>query len=317
MELKLIEEQSLFLKSLETQGKSFNTVKNYKADLNCFNEFLGHKQKNLKLKTFTTTQVNEYSQFLEEKYGSPNSIRRRVQALRLFFDYLIMKGVFPDNPMKKMPVAPKVLDLPKPTPFIQITKFYQNLQNELKEAKTTLGACVAARNLIVFHLIYGAGLKVSDLAKLPMSAVLKEKDNYRILVQHPKRDPYTIPLPKLFARDFKNYKELYQAEMKLEGLDFSELLFNSNPYRMISGGLSPRGVELLIEEWRRKLKIELTAKSLRQSCIFKWLNQKIAHTTIKEWLGVAPNYTLELYTDVYEKKPMDFIFSEMEAIHEA
>ena len=312
MELKLIEEQGLFLKNLETQGKSFNTVKNYKADLNCFNEFLASKQKSLKFKSFTTTQVNEYSQYLEEKYGSPNSIRRRVQALRLFFDFLILKGSFPENPLKKMPVAPKVLDLPRPTPFIQITKFYQALQKDLKEAQTDLAKCVASRNIILFHLIYGSGLKVSDLAKIPFTAVLKEKDGFRILVQHPKRDPYSIPLPKLFNRDFKIYKELYLAQMKSEEIEFDELLFNSNPYRMISGGLSPRGTELLFEEWRRKLKLEITAKSLRQSCIFKWLNQKINETTIKEWLGVAPNYTLELYTDLLAKKPMDYVFSEME-----
>lgn len=312
MELKLIEEQGLFLKNLETQGKSFNTVKNYKADLNCFNEFLASKQKSLKFKSFTTTQVNEYSQYLEEKYGSPNSIRRRVQALRLFFDFLILKGSFPENPLKKMPVAPKVLDLPRPTPFIQITKFYQALQKDLKEAQTDLARCVASRNIILFHLIYGSGLKVSDLAKIPFTAVLKEKDGFRILVQHPKRDPYSIPLPKLFNRDFKIYKELYLAQMKSEEIEFDELLFNSNPYRMISGGLSPRGTELLFEEWRRKLKLEITAKSLRQSCIFKWLNQKINETTIKEWLGVAPNYTLELYTDLLAKRPMDYVFSEME-----
>lgn len=317
MELKLIEEQILFLQNLQTQGKSFNTVKNYKADLNCFNEFLANKQKNLKFKSFTTTQVNEYSQYLQEKYGSPNSIRRRVQALRLFFDYLILKGAFPENPLKKMPVAPKVLDLPRPTPFIQITKFYQYLQKDFKAAETSLSQCVAARNLILFHLIYGTGLKVSDLAKITMSSVLKEKDGFRILVQHPKRDPYSIPLPKLFNGDFKIYKDLYNKQMQIEETQFDELLFNANPYRMISGGLSPRGTELLFEEWRRKYKLEITAKSLRQSCIFKWLNQKVNETTIKEWLGVAPNYTLELYTNLLEKKPMDYVFSEMGGTHDS
>ncbi len=317
MELKLIEEQTLFLKNLETQGKSFNTVKNYKADLNCFNEFLANKQKNLKIKSFTLTQVNEYSHYLNEKYGSPNSIRRRVQALRLFFDFLILKGVFPENPLKKMAVSPKVLDVPRPTPFIQITKFYQHLQKDLKHAETPLAKCVASRNIILFHLIYGAGLKVSDLASLPFPSILKEKDGHRVLVQHPKRDPYSIPLPKLFSRDFKVYKELYFEQMKTDSVEFDTLLFNSNPYRMISGALSPRGTELLFEDWRKKLKIEITAKSLRQSCIFKWINLKIPDTTIKEWLGVAPNYTLELYTDVLIKKPMDYVFSEMEAVHDS
>src|SRR5690606_15757912 len=97
-----------------------NTVKNYKADLQCFNTFLIDKQKHLKLKAFTTTQVQEYSLFLTSKYGSPNSVRRRVQALRLFFDYLMAQNIFTENPLKKMAVSPKVLDNPTPTPFPEV-----------------------------------------------------------------------------------------------------------------------------------------------------------------------------------------------------
>ena len=81
MEINLIEKQQEFLKLLETQGKSFNTVKNYKADLRCFNVFLTDKQQNLKIRAFTAGQVQEYSQYLDKKYDSPNSVRRRVQAL--------------------------------------------------------------------------------------------------------------------------------------------------------------------------------------------------------------------------------------------
>ena len=44
MEINLLEKQQEFLKLLQTQGKSFNTVKNYKADLQCFNVFLLDKQ---------------------------------------------------------------------------------------------------------------------------------------------------------------------------------------------------------------------------------------------------------------------------------
>jgi site-specific recombinase XerD len=50
MEWNLIDKQQEFLQLLQHQGKSFNTVKNYKADLQCFNTFLVDKQKNLKMK---------------------------------------------------------------------------------------------------------------------------------------------------------------------------------------------------------------------------------------------------------------------------
>lgn len=316
MEWNLLDKQDDFLRLLEKQGKSFNTVKNYKADLNCFNSFLIEKQKHLKIRSFTNIQVQEYSYFLDQKYGSSNSVRRRVQALRLFFDYLIQQNLFSENPLKKLAVSPKVLDLPEPTPFPEVLKTYKLLKQRVKDSEG-LQNLVNARNVIIFHLIYGAGLKVSDLAKLNFGGIIKDKSNFRVLVEHPKRDPYTVPLPPIFNKDYLFYKNLFQNYSTLNGFDFEELLFNANPYKILSGGLSPRGTELFFEEIRRELKNDMTAKSLRQSCIFKWLNQNTSHSTIKEWLGVMPSYSLELYTNEIEKDPSGKVFVDLEAQDDA
>ena len=311
MEINLIEKQQEFLKLLETQGKSFNTVKNYKADLRCFNVFLTDKQQHLKIRAFTAGQVQEYSQYLDKKYDSPNSVRRRVQALRLFFDFLMAQNLFSENPLKKMAVSPKVLDNPEPTAFPEVLKTYQLLR---KKVQTTegLSQIVNSRNLIIFHLIYGAGLKVSDMAKLHFTSILKDQKGFRVMVEHPKRDPYSIPLPSSFNADFQFYKTNYQLLLKKEGLEIEELLFNANPYKILAGGLSPRGTELFFEDLRKNIKSKMTAKSLRQSCIFKWLNQNINHTTIKEWLGVTPSYSLELYLEELKKNPVGKVFKDIQ-----
>lgn len=307
----LIDKQHDFLRLLEKQGKSFNTVKNYKADLQCFNNFLIDKQQNLKIRSFSTTQVVEYSQYLDQKYDSPNSVRRRVQALRLFFDFLLGQDLFPENPLKKMAVSPKVLDNPEPTPFHEVIKTYKFLKKKLSDSQG-LQELVTSRNIIIFHLIYGAGLKVSDLAKLSFNGILKDRNHFRVLVEHPKRDPYSIPLPEIFTKDFLFYKEKLESHLSSEGRDIEELLFNANPYKILSGGLSPRGTELFFEELRRELKTDMTAKSLRQSCIFKWLNMSINHATIKEWLGVTPAYSLELYLEELNKDPSGKVFKELD-----
>ena len=312
MEFNLLDKQHEFLKLLETQGKSFNTVKNYRADLQCFNVFLIDKQQHLKIRGFTTTQVQEYAQYLDNKYGSPNSVRRRVQALRLFFDFLMAQNIFLENPLKKMAVSPKVLDNPDPTPFPEILKTYQTLKKRIQNTEG-LSQLVNARNMIIFHLIYGAGLKVSDMAKLHFSSILKDQKGYRVLVEHPKRDPYSVPLPPIFHQDFQFYKTHYLQFLKKEDLVIEELLFNANPYKILAGGLSPRGTELLFEDLRKSTKSDMTAKSLRQSCIFKWLNQSINHTTVKEWLGVTPSYSLELYLEELKKDPSGKVYKDLEA----
>jgi site-specific recombinase XerD len=311
MEFNLIDKQQEFLKLLEIQGKSFNTVKNYKADLQCFNAFLLDKQQHLKIRAFTSSQVQEYSQYLDHKYDSSNSVRRRVQALRLFFDFLMSQDLFPENPLKKMAVSPKVLDRPMPTPFPEVIKTYQILKKKVHNSEG-LTQLVNARNVIIFHLIYGAGLKVSDMAKLHFSSILKDQKGYRVLVEHPKRDPYSVPLPAIFNADFQFYKTHYLQFLKKEDLEIAELLFNANPYKILAGGLSPRGTELFFEDLRKSIKSDMTAKSLRQSCIFKWLNQSVNHTTIKEWLGVTPSYSMELYLEELKLDPSGKVFTDLE-----
>jgi site-specific recombinase XerD len=311
MSFDLLDKQSEFLNTLKHQGKSFNTVKNYKADLQCFNTFLIDKQQHLKIKFFGAVQVQEYSQYLDKKYDSPNSVRRRVQALRLFFDFLLGQNLFPENPLKKMAVSPKVLDNPEPTPFPEVISTYQLLKKRVKESEG-LQELVNARNLIIFHLIYGAGLKVSDLHKLHFGGILKDRQHYRVMVEHPKRDPYSIPLPSIFNKDFQFYRAKLQEYSKTMDFEMEELLFNANPYKILAGGLSPRGTELFFEDLRGEMKTDITAKSLRQSCIFKWLSTNIPHATMKEWLGVTPSYSLELYLEEWKKDPSGKVFLELE-----
>ncbi len=295
-ELDLNELQRDFFLKLKSMGRSQNTLKNYKTDLDCFNHYLLKNDKDTDITNFNMAQVQLYGTYLEEKYNSDNSRRRRVQALRIFFDYLVEQNLFESNPVRKLPTSPKFLDIPRPTPFIDVKTLWVSLLEE-STSKNEMLALIARRNQIVMLLIYGAGLKVSDLSKLKTSNIFLDGDSPRVLINHPKRDPYTIPLPPIFKTVLEEYL-LKLSDMKIKSAtNFDELLFNANPYRILSGSLSPRGLEVIFEDYRKKLQITLTPKSLRQACIFKWLTQDHNETLIKEWMGVAPTYSLKLYKE--------------------
>jgi len=70
-------EQEFYL-NLRTQGKSLNTLKNYKTDLDCFNYYLNNEYASTEVKNFDQALVSNYGQYLEKKYSSDNSRRRRV-----------------------------------------------------------------------------------------------------------------------------------------------------------------------------------------------------------------------------------------------
>ena len=254
------------------------------------------------LKTFPLAQVHEYQGHLQKTYGSPNSIRRRVQALRLFFDFLVQKHDFPDNPIKMMAVAPKVLEKPTPVPFKDIIKLKEWLENRIA-ASSGLEKLLSMRNLLVVMLVYESGIKVSDLARLELSDLIDDKKNsgLRVMVRPPKRDPYSIPVSAGLKKFFQAYRaELEDNWRSAEKPNF--VLFNANPHRILAGSLSPRGTELVFEEIRRQLKIEITARTLRQAAVFRWMCLKTGEGQIKEWMGVAPDYDLGLYLEVFNHK---------------
>ncbi len=296
--MDLIGLQDEFFTMLKGKGRSLNTLKNYRTDLDCFNKYLVEvtKNKRLDISGFSIPEIKEYGSFLEKKYNSDNSRRRRVQALRMFFDFLVEEKVFPSNPVRKIPTSPKFLDIPRPTPYVDVKTLWQFLLEE-SASKQPMVRLIAKRNMVTLILIYGAGLKVSDLSGLQVSQIYLDEDSPRVLVNPPKRDPYTVPLPSIFTTVFNDYSKTLVTMKRDSKVEFDSVLFNANPYRILSGGLSSRGIEIIFEEFRKKLMIECTAKSLRQACIFKWLKQKHKDSQIKEWLGLAPSYNLKMYKE--------------------
>lgn len=288
--------QELFLKKLQGQGRSLNTLKNYRTDLQCFNKYLEKKQGNIQLGQFNIPQAQQYGAFLQEKYHSDNSRRRRVQALRIFFDFLVEQNIFSHNPVKKLSPSPKFLDIPRPTPFGEIKTFWGFLIEE-GHSSNKMVRLLGKRNQVIFLLIYGAGLKVSNLANLQTKHIILE-DRPRVFITPRRRDPYTLALPEIFTPLYQDYlTSLKEAQNKMKR-PFDEVFFNANPYCIISGGLSPRGLEAVFEEYRKRPGLSiLTPKSLRQACIFKWITMGVSETLIKEWMGVAPSYSMKLYRE--------------------
>jgi len=290
-------EQEFYAK-LRSQGKSQNTLKNYKTDLDCFNHYLNTEYGPTSVKNFDQVLVTNYGQYLEKKYSSDNSRRRRVQALRIFFDFLLSKELVDSNPVRKLPTSPKFLDIPRPTPFIDVKTLWTYLVEE-SHSHDKIQELLSKRNQILFLLIFGAGLKVSDLSELKVSDVTisSNGEEPRVLIKHPKRDAYTVNLPMIFEKVYADYMAILEEMKQKSQITFDNLLFYANPYRIISGGLSARGIEIIFEDYRNKLLITLTPKSLRQACIFKWIQQQKSVTLMKEWLGLAPSYDLKLYLE--------------------
>jgi site-specific recombinase XerD len=310
-ELKWQELQSkreLYLKDLEDSGKSFNTIKNYRTDLKTFFDFFDLQTNKGPYPDLNLVVIEQYLDFLQKKYPSSNSRRRRVQTLRNFFDFLVQKNIVPENPIKKFPSSPKQVAPPIPAKMELIKKIWNRNQFEfvpIEESGTfRLEQLIKARNRILLILIYEVGLKVSDIESMKWEQV-KLGQLPHVLVIPPKRDPYVLPIPPQYRDLIQRYQKELQTLAKLHEVNSSKVLFYANSFRILGSGLSARGIELLFEEWSKSMQETLTARSLRFSWVFHQLQQGIPHETIKDRMGVAPSYSLLPYSNLAK----NYIFS--------
>jgi integrase/recombinase XerD len=97
---------------------------------------------------------------------APATVARRSASLRRFFGFLVDDGLRKDDPSATLP-RPR---LERPLPRILETGEVERMF-EAAEERAASGEPAAVRNLALLELLYGSGLRATELVSLPRGAV--------------------------------------------------------------------------------------------------------------------------------------------------
>lgn len=97
---------------------------------------------------------------------APSTVARRSAALRRFFGFLVDDGIRKDDPSAALPRPRLERPLPRVLDAQEISRMF-----EAAEDRAASGELVAVRNLALLELLYGSGLRASELVSLPRGAV--------------------------------------------------------------------------------------------------------------------------------------------------
>ena len=97
---------------------------------------------------------------------APATVARRSAALRRFYGFLVDDGLRKDDPSAALP-RPR---LERPLPRILETNEVERMF-EAAEDRASSGELAAVRNLALLELLYGSGLRATELVSLPRAAV--------------------------------------------------------------------------------------------------------------------------------------------------
>lgn len=100
---------------------------------------------------------------------APSSVARKASSLRQFYGFLVDEGLRADDPSPGLPRAQARRPLPRTLTHEEVERLFARAEEEASGERPE-----AVRLLTLLELLYGSGLRASELVSLPVSAVPRD-----------------------------------------------------------------------------------------------------------------------------------------------
>ena len=152
-----------FLEMLSAErGARANTLEAYARDLED-----ARAEVKCALGQASAEAVEAYVAGLAKRGLAAATARRRISALRQFYRFLLQENVRGDDPTARLDAPKRARSLPKTL--------------SLEEIERLIAAGTNPRDRALMELLYGAGLRVSELVSLPLRAAPKAGQAHMII----------------------------------------------------------------------------------------------------------------------------------------
>ena len=272
-----------YLEELNRENASAHTLRNYRADLRQFLGYLSPPDGEPPVPdALDSLLIREWMGELYRRKLAAVTIRRKLAAVRSFLQFLVRNGAIGVNRAKLVntPKAPK--DLPRvPSPEQTNTLLDRVADNKLKRA-------FPERDVVIFELLYGCGLRVSELASLDVESV--DLSGRWLRARGKGRKEREAPIPGKAVEALRRYLEKRKAAAGERAL-----LLNNRGRR-----LSDRGIRGIVKRYASLLGDDpsLHPHSFRHAFATHLLSDGADLRSIQELLGHARLSTTQKYTQV-------------------
>lgn len=270
------------------KGLSANSVYSYQGDLKKYLKYI----KSMNINAHGKIKRKDITDFLFSLRAevSPVSISRVLSTLRSFYRFLLRERIVSVNPTELIE-SPKVgQPIPSFLNFSEVDKLLK---------APGLDKAQGIRDKAILELMYGAGLRVSELVTLRLSDI--NLDVRFVKCKGKGSKERIVPLGKVAEYFLKIY--ISEARERLLGKK------NCNYIFLAQGGkaLSRQSVWKMIKKTARKagVKSKVSPHTLRHSFATHLLERGADLRSVQEMLGHSSVTTTQIYTHVNQRRLKD------------
>jgi integrase/recombinase XerC len=276
-----------FLDHLSLERRlSDNTLKNYRRSLIRFFTWKGTQRGN---RVILNTEKQDARAYVIESQNelSRRTLANHISALRSFFHFCQIRGLIKGNPFKVLSLPKTDVSLPQ---FLTEQQAKNLMQAPYWVHKDSGKAdFLATRDCLILELLYGAGLRVSEVVGLNFEHLELPSGFVRVLGKG--RKERICPIANQTATKFRDYKQMYVLDASLKAPVFT----NQSGAR-----LSSRWIQLFLKKClnHAKLPHDFTPHKLRHSFATHLLDNGADLRAVQELLGHSSLSTTQVYTHV-------------------
>ncbi len=281
---QLLKEYDYELKS--AMGLSKNTIAAYMHDLNAYYDYLVFKAIEHP-NHITKATIHSYLMTLRKKHLSASTVSRKLSAIKGFHQFLVNERVVEDNVIlsisrpKQRKRLPEVLTL-------------QELESMIMVASAS-STPLAKRNTAMIELLYGSGLRITELIQLKTSDLHLNQGFINIIGKGQKER--IVPIGNMAQTALRIYLESARLELSKVPTPFVFLNRFGKPigrvgfFKILKSIASEAGIDKTV-----------SPHTLRHSFASHLLEAGVDLRYVQEMLGHTDISTTEIYTHISKKQ---------------
>jgi len=272
---ELIEE---FIATLSIdRSLSENTASAYLTDIQKLVSFMPNKN----LAEVNSQDINDFLIFLSDIGLNPRSVARIISGLKSFYKNLVITEIIKHNPLQTI-LTPK---LPKKLPEV-----LSHIEIESMMSRIDFSKISGERDKTIIMLMYGSGLRVSELTSLSISDLYLDEGFIKILGKGDKER--LVPVGAKTITQIGYYMSHYRNHVATKKVN-NQLILNQK-----GAALSRITVFKVLKDLAAKAKINknISPHTLRHSFATVLVEAGADLRAIQQMLGHESITTTEIYT---------------------
>ncbi|MEC8968630.1 MAG: site-specific tyrosine recombinase XerD [Bacteroidota bacterium] len=262
---------------------SKNTVENYIRDVRKLENFF--KSSTSEYKSWESINLNHLQEFLTSVHDlglSANTQSRIISSIKTFFKFLMIEDLRNDNPAALLE-SPKIgRKLPDTLSVQEINALIDGIDRSKNEGE---------RNVAIIEVLYGCGLRVSELINLKISELYFEEGFVRVIGKGDKQR--LVPLGSVAKKHLGIYINQVRNHLKIHP-DARDIVFLNRRGKQISRVM----IFTIIKQLAQKIGItkNISPHTLRHSFATHLVEGGADLRAVQEMLGHQSITTTEIYT---------------------